>query len=358
MRPGDFVDASDVESAVRSLAIETGLGADAILRSRFGYPPIPAPPPGSREGGGRLPPGLEPAMARHPVFWLERPTRLRRRNEADETFALRLYLELAARDFVEHTSGRWRDALALAGIDAASRAGAHRVAAYRDGAADEALDALVIPLGDAALLPEGWAAVETRRLLRVLSRDHHAVVEAHEAMAPDAADAAFEAIQLVDAREPVERLRQAVAARSVSMSRAAVADALAVLGRMWDDLEVVWTVVRPPGHARPDPGVAAARPSWAESPGGFAQQLAEDACLSERGLRDAVDFLINQFERVSGEATRVADLVESLKADALPDPPLTVFTREPIPAPEWVATVAGEMTRPPNHGRAGSDAAP
>ena len=80
--------------------------------------------------------------------------------------------------------------------------------------------------------------------------------------------------------------------------------------------------------------------------------------MSERGLRDAVDFLINQFERVSGEATRVADLVESLKEDALPDPPLTVFTREPIPAPEWVATVAGETTRPPNHGRAGSDAAP
>jgi len=357
MRPGDFVDARDVEAAVRSLASEAGLAADAILRSRFGYPPIPAPPPGNRDGSARLPPQLEPTMARHPVFWLERPTRLRRRNEPDETFALRLYLELAARGFVDEVTGRWRDALALVDIDVLGRGGAHRVAAYRDGAPDEVLDTFVLPLGPATSLPEGWAAAEARRLVRVLSREHGPVVEAHDAMGPDAADAAFEAIQVADARDSVDRLRQAAATRSVPGARAAVAEALAVLGRMWDDLEVVWVVARQPGHARPDPGVGSARPSWAQFPDRFAEQLAQDVCSSERGLQDAVDFLVNQFDRVSGEATRVADLVESLQETPLPDPPITVFTRQPIPPPPWLAAVAETGTtrprRSPTRGEAG-----
>ena len=111
IRPGDFAGPADMEMAAASVGAEAGLGRDAILVPRFGYPPIPLPPPGGARGEGRLPAGLDPAMARHPVFWLERPTRLRRRGEAEETFALRLYLELAARGFVDVRTGRWRDAL-------------------------------------------------------------------------------------------------------------------------------------------------------------------------------------------------------------------------------------------------------
>ena len=364
IRPGDLVGSQDREMAAESLAAESGLGRDAILSPRFGYPPIPVPPSGGRRGEGRLPAGLEPAMARHPVFWLERPTRLRRRGEVDETFALRLYLELAARGYVDAVTGRWRDALWTVGIDAqpwpdsggARRrpAGHQRVASYRDGGRDEALEALVIPLGPSESLPEGWAATEARRLIRVLAKSDAPAVEEYERTAPLAAESAFESIHSVDPRRFVGRFREAVGTGSRRDAQAALVEALVVVDSMWDDLEVVWEVARPPGLRRPNPAVAGARPSWAENPESLAETVAAEACSGEAALQEATGFLVAQFDRVRLEADRVAELVASRRDASPPTVPITMFTRRPIAAPEWLARVATAGAAPQRTGGSGA----
>ena len=214
------------------------------------------------------------------------------------------------------------------------------MAAYRDGGRDEVLEALAIPAGPAASLPEGWAATEARRLVRVLTRSHAPAVEAYELTAPGAAASAFEAIQRVDPGPLVSRFRQAGRQGDASEAAAALVDALMAVDGMWDDLEVVWEVASPPGLRRPNPPVAAARPSWADAPESFAHSVAADACAGEAGLQEAVTFLLAQFDRVQLEAERVAELVEERRRSGPTPVPITMFTRKAIPAPDWLATVA------------------
>ena len=77
------------------------LDADQVLVTPYGFAPMPRPPRANRDGSGRLWPGTDPTVAIHPVFWLPPSVTVQRDNEDDDTFAIRLHLELVDRQMLD-----------------------------------------------------------------------------------------------------------------------------------------------------------------------------------------------------------------------------------------------------------------
>ena len=143
IRPGDLLNVYEYQEIRHEFAAAAGLRADQVLMTPYGYPPLPRPPAGGADGRGRLPAGLAPEMAGHPVFWLDGPTRRQRPGEHDDAYAIRLFLELVDRGYLDPT-GRLRNPLVAAGVDVRGPDDRARLVAYRDGGWDAGLCALVI----------------------------------------------------------------------------------------------------------------------------------------------------------------------------------------------------------------------
>ena len=144
IRPGDLLNVYEYQEIRHEFAAGAGLRPDRVLMTPYGYPPLPRPPAGGADGSGRLPAGLAPEMAGHPVLWLDGPTRRQGRGEHDDAYAIRLFLELVDRGYLDGESGRLRNPLLELGIDVRDPGDRARIVAYRDGAWDAGLCGLVV----------------------------------------------------------------------------------------------------------------------------------------------------------------------------------------------------------------------
>jgi hypothetical protein len=144
IRPGDLLNVYEYQEIRHEFAAGAGVRPDQVLMTPYGYPPLPRPPAGGADGSGRLPAGLAPEMAGHPVLWLDGPTRRQGRDEHDDAYAIRLFLELVDRGYLDGESGRLRNPLLSLGIDVRDPADRARIAAYRDGGWDAGLCGLVV----------------------------------------------------------------------------------------------------------------------------------------------------------------------------------------------------------------------
>jgi hypothetical protein len=187
IRPGDLLNVYEYQEIRLEFAAAAGLRPDEVLMTPYGYPPLPRPPAGSADGTGRLPAGLAPEMAGHPVFWLDGPTRRQRPGEQDDAYAIRLFLELVDRGYLD-ASGRLRNPLVALGIDVRDPADRTRLIAYRDGGWDAGLCGLVVApnpatapgtLGaDAARAQRAHAAAYAELIARYRRTVAHAVADA------------------------------------------------------------------------------------------------------------------------------------------------------------------------------------
>ena len=144
----------------------TGLPAEAILSNPVVATPLVAYP---EEGHpARVWPQVNPASLWHPLMWL--PARLAGRyqlvgedgvtvQEDDDTWAVRVCLELSASGMYDVESGTWLDVLARYGLDVDDAATLDRIRLWQSGAADPVLDSVDLS-PDIDIEPRHWA-VET-----------------------------------------------------------------------------------------------------------------------------------------------------------------------------------------------------
>ena len=173
IRPGDLLNVYEYQEIRHEFAAGAGLRPDQVLMTPYGYPPLPRPPAGGADGSGRLPAGLAPEMAGHPVLWLDGPTRRQGRDEPDDAYAIRLFLELVDRGYLDGESGRLRNPLLSLGIDVRDAGDRARIVAYRDGGWDPGLCGLVVA-------PNPATAAGTLAAAAGRARDAHA--EAYQSL--------------------------------------------------------------------------------------------------------------------------------------------------------------------------------
>ena len=128
--------------------------------------------------------GVNPEMMWLPLFWLPERVALRYRYrvvdaevggtdedsevESDETWAIRVMLELQASGLYDGTDGTWLDVLAYYGLDADNPVDQARVAAWLEGDSDDVLDSIdLTPLFEIEGQEEDWALVAARELSEV-----------------------------------------------------------------------------------------------------------------------------------------------------------------------------------------------
>jgi len=130
---------------------EMGLAPQGVLVSFYGFPTMPKPWPPGPGGSNRLPPGIRPQWAGHPALWLEPEDRLRKPQESDQEWLIRLYLHLLARGYLQPEpdgSCTWTDPLLLMDIDVETPEGRQRVERWLRGEDDELLDELRLEDGE------------------------------------------------------------------------------------------------------------------------------------------------------------------------------------------------------------------
>jgi hypothetical protein len=145
IRPGDLLNVYEYQEIRHEFAAGAGLRPDQVLMTPYGYPPLPRPPVGAPDGTGRLPAELALEFAGHPVFWLDDATKRQRPDECDDAFAIRLFLELVDRGYLQEEDGWLRNPLVAHGLDIRTPADRDRLARYREGAWDALLCDLAIP---------------------------------------------------------------------------------------------------------------------------------------------------------------------------------------------------------------------
>lgn len=187
--------ALDVPFRFEEFAGITGLADQAIYSTPLLAVPIPRYfdiPEGQRRWKG-----VNPAVLWHPLFWL--PPRVADRYELsdddgdteledDDTWAVRVALEMTLSGLYDPADGSWVDILHLAGIDITTVASQARVRAWLNGAADSVLDA--IDLSDYLTVNDDpdWAIGSAMQLLpivrgasaSVIAASLHAMVEADQ----------------------------------------------------------------------------------------------------------------------------------------------------------------------------------
>lgn len=141
-----------LEAAIRFGAFSeaTGIPAEWVLTSFLAAIPLPIYPahwPDARKRWS----GVKAEMMWHPLMWL--PERVANRYpviddegntvvEDDDTWAVRICLELLASGMYDQDSGTWADVLATIGLSADNPADIGRIEEWLDGADDEELDGL------------------------------------------------------------------------------------------------------------------------------------------------------------------------------------------------------------------------
>ncbi len=139
--PGEEIfTASRIAAFQRAYSEEMGLPMDAIIVTPYGHQPIAVLPPADNEGRGKLPSSLKVDWARHPMFWLDPETRYRYPDEDIWTWAIRIDLELTARNLYNINNGMCIDALKyFCQMDLDNPVDRLRVENYRDGKYDQLL---------------------------------------------------------------------------------------------------------------------------------------------------------------------------------------------------------------------------
>lgn len=126
---------------------------DAAVASRFlRFQTVLVPLPIYTDAPGRQFEHINPEMLWHPLFWL--PNRLAGRYqlmdedgaslgvEDEESWAVRVMLEMSVSGLYDAESGTWLDVLARVGIDVDDRVDIARIEAWQSGAADSVLDSI------------------------------------------------------------------------------------------------------------------------------------------------------------------------------------------------------------------------
>lgn len=175
--PGDMLDVYQFQAIRHDFAAGAALRPDQVLMTPYGYPPLPRPPLAAPDGTGKLPPGLAVEFAGHPVFWLDEATKRQPPDESDDAFAIRLFLELVDRGYLNAADGRLRNPLAAEGLDARDPADRARITGYQQGAWDPVLCDLVI--GPNPATPPGAIAREATRLHQVHADAYQELVDAY-----------------------------------------------------------------------------------------------------------------------------------------------------------------------------------
>ncbi|HEX6420453.1 MAG TPA: hypothetical protein VFZ77_18275 [Acidimicrobiales bacterium] len=174
--PGDMLNVYEYQAIRLDFAEGAELRPDQVLMTPYGYAPLPRPPLAAPDGRGKLPATLALEYAGHPVFWLDDATKRQGVDEHDDAFAIRLYLELVDRGYLNPGDGRLRNPLVAAGLDVRDAGDRARLAAYRDGAWDATLCDLAIPPDPGT--PPGAIAREAARLHGIHAEAYQTLVDA------------------------------------------------------------------------------------------------------------------------------------------------------------------------------------
>jgi hypothetical protein len=162
IRPGDMLNLFEYQTIRFEFAAAAGLRPAQVLMTPYGYPPMPRPPAPQPDGTGKLPDNLALEFTGHPVYWLDPATRQQSRDETDDELAIRLYLELVDREYLNPADGALRNPLAGAGLDIRDPGDRARLARYAAGCWDPLLCDLAI--GPNPATPPGAVAAEAARL--------------------------------------------------------------------------------------------------------------------------------------------------------------------------------------------------
>lgn len=149
---------------------DTALPREHVAATLVGLPPMPYPPAGHPDGSGRLPAGINPAVARHPIFWFDRSVTTPRDHENETLWLARMWLELENAGLVDPDTGDLVDVLDRVGLDVEDPDVAERITRFAQGGPDPDLQNLVItraapPDG----LDENWAFFAAAALVEDLN---------------------------------------------------------------------------------------------------------------------------------------------------------------------------------------------
>lgn len=174
--PGrEMFPASRIAAFQRSYGEHMNLPPDAVVVTPFGHQPVVILPPPDNDGGGKLPSSLAIEWARHPMFWLDQETRVRYQDEDLWTWAVRIDIELTARNLYNPENGMCIDALKyFCGIDLDNPVDRLRLENYRDGGYDQLLSEFYIPRDPR--LP----FTEARQMAQMASKAFHEAYRAHQ----------------------------------------------------------------------------------------------------------------------------------------------------------------------------------
>lgn len=101
IRPGQALADSEWALVTSHAVAAFELPAEQLLTTPYGYIPMPRPPTADAHGLGKVPEGVAYDVALHPVLWLPRRVRQQRRDEPDDVYAVRLWLELVDRGVLD-----------------------------------------------------------------------------------------------------------------------------------------------------------------------------------------------------------------------------------------------------------------
>ena len=173
--PGRYLPRYEPVALQAQAAAAFGVPADRVVVTAWGYPPavrvdgpLALPAPGSAGGSGEAPhptAGVPADRAGWPGLWLPARVTAFRAGEDPETWAVRMFYELVARELLDVNTMKAVDMLAAAGVDTATAEGAARFEAWSTaGGHDSAIDRITAPAGK---LPPGWPAEHADHLAAV-----------------------------------------------------------------------------------------------------------------------------------------------------------------------------------------------
>jgi hypothetical protein len=217
VQPGDMLNVYEFQEIRHEFAAAAGLRPDQVLMTPYGYPPLPRPPAEAPDGTGKLPGELALEFAGHPVFWLDRATKRQRPDEPDDAFAIRLFLELVDRGYVNAEDGRLRNPLVANGFDVRRSDDRARLARYQAGAWDPVLCGVAIPPNPAT--PPGAIAREAAHVHHVHADAYQELIGVYRQTVRNALTDARNTLRDADFHVDIERLLSA----GEDLRRAAVA---------------------------------------------------------------------------------------------------------------------------------------
>jgi hypothetical protein len=221
----------------------TGLGQDDVILSRFCVSPMPLYPVSWPEGHRRWA-GLRPEALWHPLFWL--PAELAGRYldvddnaEDDDSWVLRVAIEMDARGLYDASAGRWVDILELYGLNVDDPDDVGRISQWLAGGPDPILDNIELPspnITDELLAVEDWSLLTAQSMMSILA---HAYLVSD---AEDFADAIMEVQEGVADGDPDLTAAAAGVLANVSTFAAASFEPYSGIDAEWWDPFADWAL--------------------------------------------------------------------------------------------------------------------